>query len=184
METILVPSLQQRKWCHEEFTQLGKVTTLRDGGTLQGILTVTLKSTCNTKARCLILAKWGIGKPKNIRSSDTSTFGTTRKNQNRTKNIMGYFKPTLLFVNLTLQLQTQCWKPGRHTSFPNACLLPRSLPPPASPIVGLYRQTQFQNQIPLAIIISLWLPLQQWMRATTVSKGLTSHSIYRCQPIF
>lgn len=54
---------------------------------------------------------------------------------------------------------------------------------PASPIVGLYRQTQFQNQIPLVIIISLWLPLQQWMRVTTVSKGLTSHSIYRCQPV-
>lgn len=146
MEKILVPSLQLRKWCHEEFTQLEKVTSLRDGGALQGIPTVTLTSTCNTKARCLVLAKWGIGKPNNTRSLDTSTFGTTLKNQNRTKSIMGYFKLTLLYVNLTLQLKNTVLK-TRETLHSQmlACF---QEPSTVSPIVGFYCQTQFQNQIP------------------------------------
>lgn len=128
METILVPSVQLRKWCHEEFTQLGKVTSLRDGSAPLGIPTVTLTSTCNTKARCLALAKWGFGEPKNTRSSDTSTFGTTLKNQNRTKSIMGYFRLTLLYVNLTLQLKNTVLK-TRKTHFIPKCL-PVSKKPP------------------------------------------------------
>lgn len=103
-----------------------------DGGALQGIPTVTLPPTWNTKAGRLVLAKWGIGKPNYTRSSDTSTFGTRLKNQNRTKSSMGYFKLTLLYVNLTLGLKSTGLK-TRKTHFIPKCL-PASKKPP------LYRQ--------------------------------------------
>lgn len=65
-----------------------------------------------------------VGEPKSTRSSDISTFEMILKDQKKKikKRTMGYFKPTLVYLNLTLQLKNPV--AGNHEDKSDPQMLP------------------------------------------------------------